>query len=57
MWLRNALIAYAMSDEFLPKDTISEAQLDKLFIKPTIEAAENTNVAYNPNDKTMKRKN
>nr|MBQ4318271.1 hypothetical protein [Clostridia bacterium] len=57
MWLRNALIDYAMSDEFLPKDTISEAQLDKLFTKPTIEAAENTNVAYNPNDKTMKRKN
>ncbi len=54
-WLKSALLKYAASEDFAPKYGITTAELDRLFTQPTEEERVNTNFAYNPNDKTMKR--
>nr|MBQ4319686.1 hypothetical protein [Clostridia bacterium] len=55
-WLRQALLTYAASEDFAPAQTVTLAQLDTMFSQPTIEVQTNTNFAFNPNDKTMKRR-
>ena len=55
MWFKNKLISYAESDNFNPKDTITTAQLRGLINSKVKKAAANTNLAFNPNDKTAVR--
>ncbi len=56
VWLKDKLISYACSDEFEPKVTFNEAELDMLANGKVVTAAKNTNFAMNPNDKTAVRK-
>jgi len=56
IWFKNKLISYAQSDKFEPQDTISTAQLRSLINAKVKKAAANTNLAFNPNDKTAVRK-
>lgn len=51
-WLRNALIAYAAGEDFEPSDTIGRGELEALIHSKVKAAAENNNIAFNPNDKT-----
>lgn len=55
-WLKGQLIAYAQSDAFDPQDYIDEQQLLALIKTNVKKAAANTNLAFNPNDKTATRK-
>ena len=55
-WLKSRLIRYARSDEFDPAHSLSEAQLDALIHGTVTKAAENANMAFNPNDKATRRK-
>ncbi len=51
VWFRSRLISYAQSKEFAPRNTIDQAGL--LSLAADIKKAEaNTNLAFNPNDKT-----
>ena len=50
-WLMAKLISYVGSDEFSPKNTIDEDQLNILMYKDVVKAAKNTNLAFNANDK------
>ena len=56
-WLRQTLTEYAASEDFAPANTVTTAQLDTMFSQPTIEVQTNNNIAFNPNDKTMRRVN
>ena len=56
IWLRSRLIAYAGSEEFRPKDTIDIEQLRALAACQVRRAAKNSNLAFNPNDKTAVRR-
>lgn len=55
-WLLNQLILYAQSEEFSPKDSLDAQQLYALANSKVKKAAANTNLAFNPNDKTAVRK-
>lgn len=55
-WLKAQLIRYAQTDSFAPVHTLDEAQLLKLINGTIVKAAENTNRAFNPNDKAAIRK-
>lgn len=57
IWFRNQLISYAKSDKFIPEDTIKSHQLKSLINATVKKAAKNTNLAFNPNDKTAVRRN
>ncbi len=52
-WLKARICEYAMSEEFEPKHTLTEAQLTALFNTNPIYVAENTNMARNTNDLTL----
>ncbi len=52
-YLKSRLFAYAMSDRFQPKDTLSYFQFAKLCTAAPILSAGNTNEAMNKNDITM----
>lgn len=56
-WLRAQLIRYACSDAFDPAHTLDNGQLEALIHGKVVKAAENTNVAFNPNDTATRRKN
>ena len=56
-WLKAQLIRYAQSEEFDPVHRLSEEQFTELIHGKLLKAAENTNLAFNPNDKAAKRKN
>ncbi len=56
IWLKNRIIEYANSDEFEPADHLDKDALRAL-IRCTVPASSaNSNVAFNPNDKTAVRK-
>jgi len=55
-WLKECLLMYANSDEFKPRNKISRDQLYELTLGAVRHATENTNIAFNPNDKTATRK-
>ena len=55
-WLKNCLIEYAQSEAFDPVHTLSEDQLYALANSKVVQAAGNTNFAFNANDKTANRK-
>lgn len=55
-WLKNRLIQYAQSDAFDPVHTLSEEQLYALANSKVVQTAENTNFAFNANDKAANRK-
>ena len=56
MWLKARLTEYMRSEEFNPKDTIDEKGLIALSNSNVVKTAGNTNLAFNPNDKTAMRK-
>lgn len=56
-WLKAKLIQYAQSEMFIPRDKLSPEQLSALIHTPVKQAAVNSNLAFNPNDKTATRKN
>ena len=55
-WLKNQIINYALSDKFAPKQKIDREGLSSLIHGKVVKGAENTNFAFNPNDKTAQRK-
>lgn len=55
-WFRANLLEYASGDEFEPENYIDREQLCDLINTNVKKAAENTNLAFNPNDKTAVRK-
>ena len=55
-WLKAKLVSYAQSEDFNPKDTLDEKQLYALINGKVKKAVANSNFAFNPNDKTSKRK-
>jgi len=55
MWLQDALIGYACSDRFLPRHTVTPAHLTALFRQTVVQVKNNENVAFNLNDKAMRR--
>jgi len=55
-WLRAKLIAYMHSADFAPRDTLDQYQLHGLITAKANGICENTNLAFNVNDKTAHRK-
>ncbi len=55
-WLKKQIIDYAMSEKFAPKTEIDREGLSSLIHSREVKSAENTNFAFNPNDKTAIRK-
>lgn len=55
-WLRNRIIEYVQSDEFNPKHKLDEAQLHSLLNAREVKVLKNTNLAFNENDKTTRRR-
>ena len=49
-WLGRALVAYAASDAFAPRPSLTTAQLRAVIDAPLLDASVNTNRARNPND-------
>lgn len=52
-WLKSAIVDYAMSDRFEPKDKISAAELVEICSSKVLENGVNVNAAQNKNDITM----
>ncbi len=55
-WLKNEMINYANSDLFDPAISVTCEQLHELLHPQVVMGAGNTNLAFNPNDKTAVRK-
>ena len=55
-WMKNQIINYALSERFAPKQKIDREGLSSLIHGRVVKGAENTNFAFNPNDKTAQRK-
>ncbi len=55
-FLKAKLIEYVQSDEFDPKDTLTKEQFESLTEKSSESLIQNTNVAFNKNDKTAVRR-
>ena len=55
-WLKNQILAYAISDRFVPKEKIDRDGLLSLLHGQVTRSEENKNFAFNPNDKTAIRK-
>ena len=55
-WLKKTLIAYASSGDFNPKYYLDEKLLLALVKGHVVKTAENTNLAFNPNDKASVRR-
>ena len=55
-WLKKQIVNYALSDKFVPKQKIDREGLASLIHGKVVKGAENTNFAFNPNDKTAQRK-
>ena len=56
MWLKERILAYAMSEEFAPTQDLTVGELHTLCSLPSPGAVVNTNEAQNKNDITMKVK-
>lgn len=56
-YMRAAIIRYMQGKDFAPRQALDREQLRKLIHTKTKMAAENTNLAFNINDKTAKRRN
>ncbi len=56
-WFREQLLDYASGEDFEPENHIDRNQLLGLMDANVKKAAENSNMAFNPNDKTAVRKN
>ena len=56
-WLKSKLIEYVNGNEFEPALTLSEEQFNSFIHGQVTTVAANNNFAFNPNDKTAKRKN
>ena len=54
-WLKKQIIDYALSEKFAPKIKIDREGLASLIHGKVVKGAENTNFAFNPNDKTAQR--
>ncbi len=54
-WLKKQIIEYALSENFAPKIKIDREGLSSLIHGRVVKSAENTNFAFNPNDKTAVR--
>ena len=55
-WLKARMLEYAAGEEFAPRSALSERELAALCAEQTIALEENSNVAQNLNDITMKVK-
>ena len=55
-YLKREILEYAKSDKFDPTHEIDKATLHSLICGEVTRSAENTNFAFNPNDKTAIRK-
>ena len=55
-WLKERIISYAESDEFNPELSLDETMLSELINGKVSKLSKNTNFAFNPNDKTAKKK-
>lgn len=55
-WLLHQIITYMKSESFQPENTIEEAGLYRLANSKVIRTEGNSNLAFNPNDKTANRK-
>ena len=55
-WLKKQIVNYALSEKFAPKQKIDREGLASLIHGRVVKGAENTNFAFNPNDKTAQRK-
>jgi hypothetical protein len=55
-WLKKQIVDYALSEKFAPKQKIDREGLSSLIHGKVVKGAENTNFAFNPNDKTAQRK-
>ena len=55
-WLKARMIQYAAGEEFAPTPSLSISELDTLLVDTTIVLEENSNLAQNLNDITMKVK-
>lgn len=54
-WLKNRILNYMQSENFDPKITFTEAHIDALANAKMVKVTENTNFAFNPNDKTSRK--
>ncbi len=55
-FLKSEIIFYAESEKFTPRHTLGENELYSLLSGIMVDVAKNTNLAFNPNDKTAKKK-
>jgi len=55
-WMRHALVSYMQSGDFAPENVIGESELRALINTKLKKSAENTNLAFNVNDKTAVRR-
>jgi hypothetical protein len=55
-WLKKQIVNYALSEKFAPKQKIDREGLASLIHGRVVKGTENTNFAFNPNDKTAQRK-
>jgi hypothetical protein len=53
LWLKSAMVEYAMSDGFIPKHKLTYGQLEELLSLRILENGTNANAAQNKNDITM----
>jgi len=56
VWFKNEIASYMQSDAFNPKDRVDLDTLRAFANTKVIKTAANTNLAFNPNDKTAVRK-
>ena len=54
--MKNRIISYVKSNKFVPKDTVTIEDINRFASTKLIKTAANTNLAFNPNDKTAVRK-
>ncbi|MBO5305400.1 MAG: hypothetical protein J6B12_01425, partial [Clostridia bacterium] len=55
-WLKENIIAYAMSEDFEPAQALTADELKTLCSLPSPQISTNANEAQNQNDITMKKK-
>ncbi len=56
-YLKSKILSYAESDLFSPRHTLEEDEYLSLLSGVKVDVVKNTNLAFNPNDKTAKKKN
>ena len=53
VWLKNRILSYAGGSVFLPVQTLTDAQLDRLCGGKSSDSEDDANEANNPNDPAM----